>query len=132
MTEHVEVVQRLRRIETKLDAALECNEDHEHRLRSVGNKQWGMSGAAAVAQLQDMTELRLITGRQRKPLVKKLNPIWWFQNDDEEQTALGISPSGRSGAGTSTGTSCAIPCRTSAAMSSACKTATILCGAARR
>jgi len=46
MTEHVEVVQRLTRIETKLDAALECND--EHRLRSVENKQWWMSGAAAV------------------------------------------------------------------------------------
>jgi len=41
-------LQRLTRIETKLDAALECSEDHEHRLRSVENKQWWMSGAAAV------------------------------------------------------------------------------------
>src|SRR5262245_9516752 len=39
-----------------------------------------------------MTELRLITGRTRKPLSKKLNPIWWFQNDDEEQTAPWYQP----------------------------------------
>jgi hypothetical protein len=37
-------------------------------------------------------ELRLITGRTRKPLSKKLNPIWWFQNDDEEQTAPWYKP----------------------------------------
>ncbi len=24
-------------------------------------------------------------GRVRKPLLQKLNPIWWFRNDDEEQ-----------------------------------------------
>lgn len=28
-----------------------------------------------------------ITGRMKKPAVKKLNPIWWFGNDDEQQTA---------------------------------------------
>jgi hypothetical protein len=39
-----------------------------------------------------MTELRLITGRTRKPLLKKLNPIWWFLNDDEEQTAPWYQP----------------------------------------
>src|SRR5262249_19075884 len=44
------------------------------------------------AQLQSMTETRLITGRTPKPLLKKLNPIWWFQNDDEEQTAPWYKP----------------------------------------
>src|SRR5215475_4724209 len=39
-----------------------------------------------------MTELRPITGRTRKPLSKKLNPIWWFQNDDEEQTGPWYKP----------------------------------------
>jgi hypothetical protein len=24
------------------------------------------------------------SGRSKKPLLKKLNPIWWFQNDDEQ------------------------------------------------
>ena len=48
MMEHVEVVQRLTRIETKLDAALECNQDHESRLRAVEHRQWWMSGVAAV------------------------------------------------------------------------------------
>jgi len=28
-----------------------------------------------------------ITGRMKKPAVKKLNPIWWFGNADEQQTA---------------------------------------------
>ena len=28
-----------------------------------------------------------ITGRMKEPAVKKLNPIWWFGNDDEQQTA---------------------------------------------
>jgi len=45
------------------------------------------------AQLQGMaTEIRLITGRTRKPLSKKLNLIWWFLNDDEEQTAPWYQP----------------------------------------
>jgi len=44
-------LQRLTRIETKLDAVLEIDRDHEHRLRSVENKQWWMSRAAAVIGL---------------------------------------------------------------------------------
>jgi hypothetical protein len=49
MVAHDEVVQRLTRIETKLDAALECDKDHEKRLRGLEHKQWWLSGVAAVA-----------------------------------------------------------------------------------
>ena len=48
MVAHEDVVQRLTRIETKLDAALECDKDHEKRLRAVEHRQWWMSGAAAI------------------------------------------------------------------------------------
>ena len=30
-------------------------------------------------------EMETITGRSPKPLSKKLNPLWWFQNDDEQK-----------------------------------------------
>ena len=30
-------------------------------------------------------EMETITGRLPKPLSKKLNPLWWFQNDDEQK-----------------------------------------------
>ena len=43
-----EVVERLARIETKLDAALATDADHEKRLRAVEKKQWWLSGVAAV------------------------------------------------------------------------------------
>jgi hypothetical protein len=39
-----------------------------------------------------IVETQSITGRTPKPLLKKLNPIWWFQNDDEEQTAAWYNP----------------------------------------
>jgi hypothetical protein len=29
-------------------------------------------------------ETATFSGRQLKPLSKKINPIWWFQNDDEQ------------------------------------------------
>ena len=29
--------------------------------------------------------METITGRSPKPLSKKLNPLWWFQNDDEQK-----------------------------------------------
>lgn len=32
-----------------------------------------------------MTDTYVWTGRTRKPLAQKLNPIWWFGNDDEQQ-----------------------------------------------
>jgi hypothetical protein len=41
--------------------------------------------AVDICRLRHWTELRLITGRTRKPLLKKLNPIWWFLNDDEQK-----------------------------------------------
>jgi hypothetical protein len=34
-----------------------------------------------------MTEIQTIDGRSLKPLLKKLNPIWWFQNDDEQHVS---------------------------------------------
>jgi hypothetical protein len=39
-----------------------------------------------------MFETQSITGRTPKPLSKKLNPIWWLQNDDEQQTADWYKP----------------------------------------
>jgi hypothetical protein len=39
-----------------------------------------------------MAETQTIEGRSLKPLSKKLNPIWWFLNDDEEQTAPWYQP----------------------------------------
>lgn len=42
-----EVVDRLARIETKLDAALKTKDDHETRLRSVERKQWLYAGGVA-------------------------------------------------------------------------------------
>jgi hypothetical protein len=32
-----------------------------------------------------VTETQVIEGRTLKPLSQKLNPIWWFKNDDEQQ-----------------------------------------------
>jgi hypothetical protein len=49
MDHATDVRERLTRIETKLDTALACNEDHEMRLRSVEHKQWWLSGVAAIA-----------------------------------------------------------------------------------
>jgi hypothetical protein len=34
-----------------------------------------------------MTEIQTIDGRSLKPLLQKLNPIWWFQNDDEQHVS---------------------------------------------
>ena len=34
-----------------------------------------------------MTEILTIDGRSLKPLLQKLNPIWWFQNDDEQHAS---------------------------------------------
>lgn len=31
-----------------------------------------------------MADTFIFTGRVRKPLGKKLNPVWWVQNDDEQ------------------------------------------------
>jgi hypothetical protein len=38
-------------------------------------------------------EQRTVTGRRPKPLFKKINPIWWFGNDDEEQLPHWYRPS---------------------------------------
>jgi hypothetical protein len=32
-----------------------------------------------------------VTGRLRRPLSKKLNPIWWFLNDDEQRVDDGTA-----------------------------------------
>ena len=32
-------------------------------------------------------ETVIVTGRVRKPWRLKINPIWWFANDDEQQLA---------------------------------------------
>jgi hypothetical protein len=50
-------------------------------------------------------EQRTVTGRRPKPVFKKINPIWWFGNDDEEQLPHGIDQVGRIGAGACIGTS---------------------------
>jgi hypothetical protein len=42
-----EVVERLTRIETKLDAALTIQADHEKRIRSGEKQQWLHSGGVA-------------------------------------------------------------------------------------
>jgi hypothetical protein len=34
-----------------------------------------------------MNETEVISGRSLKPLSKKLNPLWWFQNDDEQKAS---------------------------------------------
>jgi hypothetical protein len=34
-----------------------------------------------------MTEIQTIDGRSLKPLLQKLNPIWWFENDDEQHVS---------------------------------------------
>jgi hypothetical protein len=44
-----EIVDRLARIETKLDAALATQADHETRMRVTEKKQWYHSGALALA-----------------------------------------------------------------------------------
>jgi hypothetical protein len=44
-----EIVERLARIETKLDAALTVQADHETRMRATEKKQWYHSGALALA-----------------------------------------------------------------------------------
>jgi hypothetical protein len=31
-----------------------------------------------------ITETEIVSGRTKKPFLKKINPIWWFQNDDEQ------------------------------------------------
>ena len=43
-----EIVERLARIETKLDNALDKDKDHESRLRATERNQWFFSGIAAV------------------------------------------------------------------------------------
>ena len=45
---HPEVIERLSRIETKLDSALDVDKDHETRIRGVERNQWFFSGIAAV------------------------------------------------------------------------------------
>lgn len=42
-----EVLERLTRIETKLDAAISRGDDHEHRLRRLERAVWLATGAAA-------------------------------------------------------------------------------------
>jgi hypothetical protein len=42
-----EVLERLTRIETKLDAAISRGDDHEHRLRRLERAVWVATGAAA-------------------------------------------------------------------------------------
>ena len=42
-----EIVERLARIETKLDSALSIQADHETRMRAVERKQWLHSGGVA-------------------------------------------------------------------------------------
>jgi hypothetical protein len=43
-----EVVERLARIETKLDTTLSTGRDHEKRLRAVEKRQWYHTGGVAV------------------------------------------------------------------------------------
>lgn len=38
-----------------------------------------------------MIETVEVTGRLRRPLSKKLNPIWWFLNDDEQRVDDGTA-----------------------------------------
>jgi hypothetical protein len=47
MMDH-EVIDRLARIETKLDGFVTNTTDHEKRIRSVERKQWFVSGGATV------------------------------------------------------------------------------------
>ena len=43
-----EVIDRLARIETKTDAAVEAHRDHEERIRGLEKRMWTVGGAAAV------------------------------------------------------------------------------------
>lgn len=43
-----DVIERLARIETKLDDALERGKDHEERVRSLEREQWLHRGGATV------------------------------------------------------------------------------------
>jgi len=43
-----EVLDRLTRIEVKLDAAMNRSEDHEDRLRRLERALWAATGAAAI------------------------------------------------------------------------------------
>lgn len=43
-----DVVERLARIETKSDAAVEAHRDHEDRIRGLERRMWTVGGAAAV------------------------------------------------------------------------------------
>lgn len=49
MTDGREVLDRLVRIETKLDSQLTRSEDHEGRIRRLERAVWVASGAAATA-----------------------------------------------------------------------------------
>lgn len=44
-----EVLERLTRIEVKLDAAISRADDHENRLRRLERTVWAVAGAAAIA-----------------------------------------------------------------------------------
>jgi hypothetical protein len=70
-----------------------------------------------------------IYGRTRKSWYLKINPVWWFMNDDEQTVdlAAGITQSGPTGGAGCIGTSFAIRCRISAPTLSAQATRTIGC-----
>ncbi len=48
MAETTEILQRVTRIETKLDSALAVDRDHERRVRNLEKRQWFLSGVGAV------------------------------------------------------------------------------------
>jgi hypothetical protein len=33
-----------------------------------------------------------VTGREKQPLTKKINPLWWFANDEEPEPYPGLYP----------------------------------------
>src|SRR3974390_1400722 len=56
----------------------------DHRRRHQRRAQCLARGSDADQRAVVMIDSHTFTDRVKKPLWKKFNPLWWFQNDDEQ------------------------------------------------